>query len=207
METETSSLINFPYLKNIIKNEINRNDVTDISDIKTKLKKLENDQLNDCAEVYGIYDNRLHNKKIRQNYIKKICTKLDLDYKHVVDTEYENNHILVKLANGATAKEWQSKSRERRIKNLDIGLDYDGPIKIFVAATAEQKLLLKKSRDALLPYFKFVSMCKKGVMARKEAKSKIHIIKNEIDIAELLHREQDDIIKTNHCIREKCDIL
>jgi hypothetical protein len=207
METETSSLINFPYLKNIIKNEINRNDVTDISDIKTKLKKLENDQLNDCAEVYGIYDNRLASKKIRQNYIKKICTKLDLDYKHVVDTEYENNHILVKLANGATAKEWQSKSRERRIKNLDIGLDYDGPIKIFVAATAEQKLLLKKSRDALLPYFKFVSMCKKGVMVRKEAKSKIHIIKNEIDIAELLHREQDEIVKTNHCIREKCDIL
>ncbi|QEI03665.1 FP-25K [Rachiplusia nu nucleopolyhedrovirus] len=178
-----SELINVPILKSLIKNEIERN-VND--NIITKLKKLEEDNLNDCVEIYGIHDKRLHNKKIRNNYIKKICTLLSLNYKLIVHSDYEKNHIKLKLNDAATAREWQTRSREVRLKNYDLDIDFDGPVKIFVAASAEQKQLLKKTRDALLPHYKYVSLCKKGVMVRQNERSKIFIVKSENDIYDLL---------------------
>ncbi|AIG63232.2 FP [Helicoverpa armigera SNPV] len=185
METD---LINVPILKSLIKHEIDRSVNDNMSVIKGKIKKLENDKLNDTVEIYGIHDRKLYNKKIRNNYVRKICTLLDLDYRLVAETDFEKNHICVKLSNAVTAKEWQTRSREVRLKNYDLDIDYDGPVKIFVAATAEHKQLLKKTRDALLPFYKYVSLCKRGVMVRRNDRSKVFIVKNELDINELVNK-------------------
>ncbi|QEI03469.1 FP25K [Spodoptera cosmioides nucleopolyhedrovirus] len=186
MTTTASELINVPILKNLIKTEIDRNVANNITILNGKLKKLEDDHLNDWVEVYGVHDTRLYNKKVRNNYVKKICALLQLDYKSVVESDYEKNHIKLKLNDAATAREWQNRSREVRLKNYDLEIDFDGPIKIFVAASPEHKQLLKKTRDALLPHYKYVSLCKKGVMVRENERSKIFIVKNENDIYDLL---------------------
>ncbi|ABM45808.1 FP25K [Spodoptera frugiperda multiple nucleopolyhedrovirus] len=184
--TTATELINVPILKSLIKTEIDRNVANNITILNGKLKKLEDHHLNDWVEVYGIHDTRLHNKKIRNNYVKKICALLQLDYKSVVESDYEKNHIKLKLNDATTAREWQNRSREVRLKNYDLEIDFDGPIKIFVAASPEHKKLLKKTRDALLPHYKYVSLCKKGVMVRENERSKIFIVKNENDIYDLL---------------------
>ncbi|AXU41510.1 FP25K [Alphabaculovirus altermyunipunctae] len=195
METD---LINVPILKSLIRTEIDRNVSDNISILRSKLKKLEHEQLSDSVEIYGIYDRKIYNKKTRNMYVKKICNLLDLDYKNVVDTEYEKNHIVVRLSDAATAKNWQNRSREVRLKNSDLDVEFEGSVKIFLAASPEHKLLLKKTRDALLPYYKYVSLCKKGVMVRKTDKSKIHIVTSESDINDLfnnIYDSKDDVIK------------
>ncbi|AYN45046.1 fp25k [Alphabaculovirus alterspexiguae] len=184
--TTASELINVPILKNLIKTEIDRNVTNNITILNGKLKKLEDDHLGDWVEIYGVHDSRLHNKKIRSTFVKKICALLQLDYKAVVESDYEKNHIKLKLNDAATAREWQNRSRDVRIKNYDLDIDFDGPVKIFVAASSEHKQLLKKARDALLPHYKYVSLCKKGVMVRENERSKIFIVKNENDIYNLL---------------------
>lgn len=186
--TTPTELINVPILKSLIKNEIDRNVSSNITILNGKLKKLEDDHLNNWVEVYGVHNSRLFNKKIRNNYVKKICALLDLDYKAIVDSDYDKNHIKLKLNDAATARDWQNRSREVRLKNFDLDIDFDGPIKIFVAASAEHKHLLKKTRDALLPHYKYVSLCKKGVMVRENERSKIYIVKNENDIYDLLSK-------------------
>ncbi|AKN80988.1 Few polyhedra [Lonomia obliqua multiple nucleopolyhedrovirus] len=175
-------LINVSLLKSFIKNQIDENVSDDIKIISEKLNKLELENLTDNVEIYGIHDNKLGIKKVRHFYIKKICTLLNLNYKHVLESNFEKNHIVVKLCDAIRAKEWQTRSRERRLKNYNLNINYDGPIKIFIAATDEQKLLLKKTRDALLPFYKFISICKNGVMVRRDEKSRVHIVKNEQDI-------------------------
>ncbi|AAM95110.1 Fp25K [Helicoverpa armigera multiple nucleopolyhedrovirus] len=186
--TTPTELINVPILKSLIKTEIDRNVSGNITILNGKLKKLEDDHLNTWVEVYGVHNSRLLNKKIRNNYVKKICTLLDLDYKAIVESDYDKNHIKLKLNDAATARDWQNRSREVRLKNFDLDIDFDGPIKIFVAASAEHKQLLKKTRDALLPHYKYVSLCKKGVMVRENERSKIYIVKNENDIYDLLSK-------------------
>jgi hypothetical protein len=186
--TTPTELINVPILKSLIKNEIDRNVSNNISILNGKLKRLEDDHLNNWVEVYGVHDSRLYNKKIRNNYVKKICTLLGVDYKAIVDSDYDKNHINLKLNDAATAREWQNRSREVRLKNFDLDIDFDGPVKIFVAASAEHKHLLKKTRDALLPHYKYVSLCKKGVMVRENERSKIYIVKNENDIYDMLSK-------------------
>ncbi|AIE47782.1 fp [Peridroma alphabaculovirus] len=184
----TTELINVPILKSLIKTEIDRNVTSNITILNSKLKKLEDDHLNDCVEVYGVHEARLHNKKVRNNYVKKICALLALDYRAVVDSTYDKNHIKLKLSDATTAREWQNRSREVRLKNFDLDINFDGPIKVFVAASAEHKQLLKKTRDALLPHYKYVSLCKRGVMVRENERSKIYIVKNENDIYDLLSK-------------------
>ncbi|AKR17353.1 FP-25K [Urbanus proteus nucleopolyhedrovirus] len=181
-----SEIINVHILKNLIKNEIDYNVNDNIVYLNDKLKKLENENLKDCVEIYGVHDNRLNNKKIRNNRLKQICEQLNLNHKAIIDSWYNKNHIVVRLRDVITAKEWQNRSRELRLKNINLNIDYDGPIKIFVAAPLELKVLLKKTRDALLPYYKYVSLCKSGVMVRKNDKSEIYIVKNEKDIFNLL---------------------
>ncbi|AAP29842.1 fp protein [Choristoneura fumiferana multiple nucleopolyhedrovirus] len=179
-------LINVALLKSLINAQIDESD--DIKSMNVKLKALERDRLNDSVEVYGVHDARLDNKKIRTYYLKKICALLDLDFKHVIDSSFYKNHIMVRLCDAARAKEWQSKSRERRLNNHSLDIEYDGPVKIFVAAPPEQKLLLKKARDALLPVYKYISLCKQGVMVRRDEKSRVFIIRNDQHI---------DYLKTN----------
>ncbi|USC25909.1 fp25 [Palpita vitrealis nucleopolyhedrovirus] len=175
-------LINVSLLKSLINTQIEENVLDNIKVMSEKLKKLECDNLTDSVEIYGIYDKKLNNKKIRMFYLKKICTLLGLNYKHVIESSFNKNHIVVKLCDATRAKEWQTKSREVRLKNFNLNINYDGPVKIFVAATAEQKLLLKKTRDALLPFYKFISICKNGVMVRRDEKSRVFIVKNEQNI-------------------------
>nr|WRK23031.1 fp25 [Bombyx mori nucleopolyhedrovirus]WRK23721.1 fp25 [Bombyx mori nucleopolyhedrovirus]WRK23997.1 fp25 [Bombyx mori nucleopolyhedrovirus] len=175
-------LINVSLLKSLIKTQIDENVSDNIKSMSEKLKRLEYDNLTDCVEIYGIHDNRLNNKKIRNYYLKKICILLDLNFKHVIESSFDKNHIVAKLCDATRAKEWQTKSRERRLKNFNLNINYDGPVKIFVAATAEQKLLLKKTRDALLPFYKYISICKNGVMVRRDEKSRVFIVKNEQNI-------------------------
>ncbi|AKR14175.1 few polyhedra 25kDa protein [Dasychira pudibunda nucleopolyhedrovirus] len=179
-------LINVALLKSLINTQIDESD--DIKSMNVKLKELERDRLNDSVEIYGVHDARLGSKKMRTYYLKKICALLDLDFKDVLDSAFHKNHMVVKLSDAARAKEWQSKSRERRLKNHSLGIDYDGPVKIFVAAPPEQKLLLKKARDALLPVYKYISICKHGVMVRRDEKSRVFIVKDEQHI---------DYLKTN----------
>lgn len=188
MTTTATELINVPILKNLIKTEIDRNVTSNITILNGKLKKLEDDHLSDWVEVYGVHDSRLHNKKIRCMIVKKICALLQLDHKAVVESDYEKNHIKLKLNDAGAAREWQNRSREVRLKNYDLDIDFDGPVKIFVAASPEHKQLLKKTRDALLPHYKYVSLCKKGVMVRENDRSRIYIVKNENDIYDLLSR-------------------
>lgn len=180
-------LINVALLKTLINAQIDESD--DIKSMNVKLKQLERDRLINSVEVYGVHDARLPNKKVRTYYLKKICLLLDLNFKHVLDSSFYKNHMVVRLCDAARAKEWQSKSRERRLKNHNLDIDFDGPIKIFVAAPPEQKLLLKKARDALLPVYKYISICKHGVMVRRDEKSRVFIIKNEQHI---------DYLKTNN---------
>ncbi|ACQ57241.1 FP25 [Bombyx mandarina nucleopolyhedrovirus] len=175
-------LINVSLLKSLIKTQIDENVSDNIKSMSEKLKRLECDNLTDSVEIYGIHDNRLNNKKIRNYYLKKICILLDLNFKHVIESSFDKNHIVAKLCDATRAKEWQTKSRERRLKNFNLNINYDGPVKIFVAATAEQKLLLKKTRDALLPFYKYISICKNGVMVRRDEKSRVFIVKNEQNI-------------------------
>ncbi|QDL56984.1 FP-25K [Dione juno nucleopolyhedrovirus] len=170
-------LINVALLKSLINAQIDESN--DIKQMSAKLKQLERDRLNDCVEVYGVHDARLSNKKVRTYYLKKICALLDLDFRHVLNSSFHKNHMVVQLSDAARAKEWQSRSRERRLKNHNLDIDYDAPVKIFVAAPPEQKLLLKKARDALLPVYKYISICKHGVMVRRDEKSRVFIIKNE----------------------------
>nr|AGX01147.1 25K [Bombyx mori nucleopolyhedrovirus] len=175
-------LINVSLLKSLIKTQIDENVSDNIKSMSEKLKRLECDNLTDSVEIYGIHDNRLNNKKIRNYYLKKICILLDLNFKHVIESSFDKNHIVAKLCDATRAKEWQTMSRERRLKNFNLNINYDGPVKIFVAATAEQKLLLKKTRDALLPFYKYISICKNGVMVRRDEKSRVFIVKNEQNI-------------------------
>ncbi|AGR56802.1 few polyhedra [Hemileuca sp. nucleopolyhedrovirus] len=196
METD---LINVPILKNLIKNEIDRNVNENIYLLNNKLKKLENSELNCSVEIYGIHDTRLVDKRVRQYYVKKICGLLSLNYKSVVDSEFNKNHIRLKLTDAATAREWQAKSCKTRLKNYDLDVNFDGPVKIFVAASDEHKQLLKKTRDALLTNYKYVSLCRTGVMVRENDTSKIYIVKNENDIYDLL-------IKSNNAKFLKNDI-
>lgn len=185
MEAE---LINLPLLKNLIKSEIERNVTENFTSISDKLKKLENECLHSTVEIYGIHDNRLSDKKIRYQYVKKICLLLQLDFKTIVSLEYKKNYICLKLTDAATAREWQTRSCQRRLKNYDLGIDFDGPIKIFVAASHEHKQLLKRTRDLLLPHYKYVSLCRAGVMVRQTDTSRICIVKSETDIYDLLRR-------------------
>jgi hypothetical protein len=180
-------LINVSFLKSLIKHQIDENVSDNIKCIGEKLKKLEHDNLTDHVEIYGVHDHKLVYKKVRNFYIKKICSLLTLNYKHVLESSFEKNHIIVRLCDATRAKEWQTRSRERRLKNYDLNIDFDGPVKIFVAATTEQKLLLKKTRDALLPHYKYISICKNGVMVRRDEKSRVYIVKNEHDIETLEH--------------------
>lgn len=179
-------LINVALLKSLINAQIDESD--DIKSLNAKLKELERDRLNDSVEVYGVHDARLASKRVRTHYLKRICALLDVDFKHVLDSSYHKNHMVVRLSDAARAKEWQSRSRERRLKNHSLGIDFDGPVKVFVAAPPEQKLLLKKARDALLPVYKYISICKHGVMVRRDEKSRVFVIKNEQHI---------DYLKTN----------
>lgn len=172
-------LINMSLLKSLIKTQIDENVSNNINSINEKLKKIENNNLTNMVEIYGIHDNKLNNKKIRNSYIKKICNLLNLDYKNVLESTFDKNHISVKLNDAVRAKEWQAKSREHRLKNFNLNINFDGPIKIFVAATPEQKLLLKKTRDSLLPFYKYISICKNGIMVRRNEKSKVFIVRNE----------------------------
>nr|WUR10806.1 FP25K [Calliteara abietis nucleopolyhedrovirus] len=181
-----TDLINVPILKNIIQNEIDRNVNKNIYALNDKLKKLENAELYCSVEIYGVHDAHLKDKKIRNHYVKRICALLELDHKLIVDSEHKKNHIKLKLTDAATAREWQTKSCRVRLKNYDLDINYDGPIKIFVAASCEQKQLLKKARDALLLYYKYVSLCKTGVMVRENDTSKIYIVKTDDDIYNLL---------------------
>ncbi|UZE89765.1 FP25K [Parapoynx stagnalis nucleopolyhedrovirus] len=175
-------LINVSLLKSLINNQINENVSSDIKMMSEKLQKLEHDSLTDCVEIYGIHNDNLNVKKIRNMYLKKICTLLNLSYKHILDSTFVKNHVVVKLCDSLRAKEWQTRSREFRLKNYNLNIDFDGPIKIFVAASADQKLLLKKTRDALLPYYKYISICKNGIMVRRDDKSRVFIVKNEQNI-------------------------
>ncbi|AGA16212.1 fp protein [Thysanoplusia orichalcea nucleopolyhedrovirus] len=175
-------LINVSLLKSLIKTQIEENVSDNIKSMSEKLKKLEYDNLTDSVEIYGNHDSRLNNKKIRNYYLKKVCALLDLNFRHVIESSFDKNHIVAKLCDATRAKEWQTKSRERRLKNFNLNINYDGPVKIFVAATAEQKLLLKKTRDALLPFYKYISICKNGVMVRRDEKSRVYIVKNEQNI-------------------------
>ncbi|ALR71635.1 fp protein [Anticarsia gemmatalis multiple nucleopolyhedrovirus] len=170
-------LINVSLLKSLINSQIDESN--DIKLMNVKLKQLERDRLNNSVEIYGIHDQRLTSKRIRTFYLKKICALLDLEFKHVLDSSFHKNHMVVKLCDASRAREWQSKSREQRLKNYSLDIDYDGPVKIFVAAPAEHKLLLKKARDALLPVYKYISLCKHGVMVRRDEKSRVFIVKNE----------------------------
>ncbi|ACF05326.1 FP25K [Adoxophyes orana nucleopolyhedrovirus] len=183
---DAENLINVSILQNLIKQEINNNVNENINTITSKLKKLEEVNLNDSVEIYGIRDTRLNYKKIRVNYIKKICNLLNLDFKFVVENFFDRNHIVVRLTDAVTAREWQKRSRDTRINNYDLNINFDAPVKIFVAASHEHKQLLKKTRDVLLSSFKYVSLCKNGVMVRKNERSKIYVIKNENDIYNLL---------------------
>ncbi|ABI35728.1 Fp25K [Ectropis obliqua nucleopolyhedrovirus] len=185
MET-TTDLINVPKLKNIIKNEIERNVSDNMHALNSKLRKLEDAELNCNVEIYGISDSQLHHKKIRQHYVKKICALLSLDSKLIVLSEYKKNFIRVKLTDAVTAREWQTRSCRTRLKNYDLGVNFDGPVKIFVAASHEHKQLLKKTRDLLLSHYKYVSLCKNGVMVRHSDNSKIYVVQKENDIYELL---------------------
>ncbi|UJZ89043.1 fp25k [Erannis ankeraria nucleopolyhedrovirus] len=187
METD---LINVSSLKKLIKKEIEQNVTSNIHKLNDKLKKLEDVELNSCVEIYGINDSQLNNKKIRNYYVKKICSLLLLDPKTIVTSKYNKNHILLKLTDVVTAREWQIRSCCTRLKNYDLNIDFDGPVKIFVAASYDHKQLLKKTRDALLPYNKYVSLCRNGVMVRENDTSKIYIVKNENDIYELLHKSK-----------------
>ncbi|ANF29728.1 fp25k [Catopsilia pomona nucleopolyhedrovirus] len=190
-------LINVSLLKSLIKCQIDENVSDNIKCMSEKLKKLEHNNLTDSVEIYGIHDNRLNNKKIRNFYLKKICTLLTLNYKHVLDSEFDKNHIVVKLCDATRAKEWQARSRECRLKNFNLNIDYDGPVKIFVAASAEQKLLLKKTRDALLPFYKYISICKNGVMVRRDEKSRVFIVKNEQHIEFLKNNKYYSTVNSN----------
>ncbi|ABF50326.1 fp25k [Antheraea pernyi nucleopolyhedrovirus] len=170
-------LINVSLLKSLINSQIDESD--DIRLMNAKLKQLERDRLNDSVEIYGIHDARLASKRVRTQYLKKICALLDVEFRHVLDSSFYKNHIVAQLSDATRAREWQSKSREQRLKNHSLGIDFDGPVKIFVAAPPEQKLLLKKARDALLPLYKYISICKHGVMVRRDEKSRVFIVKNE----------------------------
>ncbi|QYC92731.1 Fp25k [Trabala vishnou gigantina nucleopolyhedrovirus] len=183
---ETVDLINVPILKGLIKNEIDRKVANDICTLNDKLKKLNDAELNCSVEIYGLHDARLHDKKTRNYYIRKMCALLKLNYKSVIDSEYKKNHIRIKLTDAATAREWQVRSCQTRLKNYDFNVNFDGPVKIFVAASNEHKQLLKRTRDMLLNYYKYVSLCKNGVMVRENDTSKIYIVKNENDIYDLL---------------------
>jgi hypothetical protein len=175
-------LINVSLLKSLINNQINENVSDDIKIMNEKLKKLEHDNLTDCVEIYGIHDDKLNVKKIRNMHLKKICSLLDLNYKHIMESTFVKNHLVVKLCDSLRAKEWQTRSREFRLKNYNLNIDYDGPVKIFIAAPVEQKLLLKKTRDALLPFYKYISICKNGIMVRRDDKSRVFMVKNEQNI-------------------------
>lgn len=193
MEHVADDLINVPILKNLIKQEIDRSVINNLGLLSGKLQKLENDNLSCCVEVYGVHDKRLVDKKVRNYYLKKLCALLNLQFKHVVDSAYKNNHIEVRLTDAATAREWQTRSCRERLKNYDFDINYDGPVKVFVAATHEHKQLLKKTRDALLPHYKYVSLCKNGVMVRQNDTSKIHVVKSEGDIYELLIKTTESL--------------
>ncbi|ADD73769.1 FP25K [Lymantria xylina nucleopolyhedrovirus] len=180
-------LINVSGLKKLIKNEIDRNVSESLDALAQKLQRLEKNSLNCSVEIYGLADPRFStDRKVKNHYIKKICALLDLNFKAVLESEAKNNYILVHLKDAAAARDWQTRSCQVRLKNRDLGVEYDGPVKIFVAASHERKQLLKKTRDALLPRFKYVSLCKTGVMARRSDSSKIYIIKNERDIQRLI---------------------
>ncbi|AKN80571.1 Few polyhedra [Perigonia lusca single nucleopolyhedrovirus] len=186
--TTSSNLINVPILKNLIRNEIDRNISENIEALNGKLKRLEDANLNSSVEIYGVYDSRLNDKKVRIFYLKKFCSLLNLDYKSVIDSEYKKNYICVKLTDAATARDWQTSSCQMRLKNHNLNIDVDAPVKIFVAASHEHKQLLKKTRDALLSHYKYVSLCKGGVMVRQNDTSKIYIVKNDRDIRELVQK-------------------
>lgn len=186
-------LINMCSLKKLIKNEIDRNVSDSLDVLAQKLKKLEKNSLNSSVEIYGIADPRFSDRKIKNYYIKKICALLGLNCKSVVESEVRNNHIVVHLKDAATAREWQTRSCRIRLKNRDLGLDYDGPVKIFVAASHEHKQLLKKTRDVLLPSYKYVSLCKNGVMVRRDDDSRIYIVKSESDILKLLAADDEQL--------------
>lgn len=71
-----------------------------------KLKRLEYDNFIDSVEIYGIYDSRLNNKKIRNYYLKKICVLFDLNFKYVIEFLFDKNYIVVKLCDVMCVKEW-----------------------------------------------------------------------------------------------------
>ncbi|AKC91710.1 few polyhedra [Lambdina fiscellaria nucleopolyhedrovirus] len=182
--------INVPKLKSLIRNEVDRTINKNLHVFDDKIKKLEKANLNSSVEIYGVRDSRLSDRKVRQHYVKKICALLSLDTKLIVDSEFRKNHIYLKLNDAATAREWQARSCAARLKNYDLNVQYDAPVKMFVAASHEHKQLLKKTRDCLLPHYKYVSLCKLGVMVRENDTSKIYIIKNENEIKEFLNKAE-----------------
>nr|AIX47903.1 FP25K [Lymantria dispar multiple nucleopolyhedrovirus]QIT08110.1 few polyhedra 25K protein [Lymantria dispar multiple nucleopolyhedrovirus] len=191
-------LINVSGLKKLIKTEIDRNVSESLDALAQKLQRLEKNSLNCSVEIYGLADARaLFDRKVKNYYIKKICALLGLNFKAVLESESKNNYILVHLKDAATARDWQTRSCQVRLKNRDLGVEYDGPVKIFVAASRERKQLLKKTRDALLPHFKYVSLCKAGVMARRNDSSEIYIIKDERDIHKLVGQRAEASIDSS----------
>ncbi|AAS82630.1 ORF108 [Agrotis segetum granulovirus] len=135
--------------------------------------------IDDCVEIYGLGEWDDYNKTLQL-----ITKALDLDIKDVLFCSKKGNGLLVKLIDNRAVNEWERKSREKRLRLIELtGLqeDSDVKVKIFAAAPTKFKLLLHSVRK-MLPNFKYIWIGKRGVMARHESRSQIHLIKNENDL-------------------------
>ncbi|AQQ80391.1 FP25K [Betabaculovirus altermyunipunctae] len=132
-----------------------------------------------CVEIFGIKD-------VSSDYSANVATlarKMNLNEEDVVDVAVKGNGLVVKLRYPRLVNEWERKSREARLKVYDVfpETNNDAKIKIFAAAPTKYKLLLHKVRNQL-PDYKYIWIGKRGVMARREARSNIVLLKSENDL-------------------------
>lgn len=190
MNQET--LINENALNAVIQKQIDQNSSqtkdtivyinNEVDRIHERLYYLETDALKNYVEIYGIPINYVNRDDKRMHVVNKIANKFQLSMKDVLHTSCVKNHILLHVANVKVATHWQTRSRDLRLTNRDIGIDKDGHIKAYIAAPEDLKLLLRKARETLTNY-KYIWIGKDGVMLRENNDSRIYKIKNQHDLS------------------------
>ncbi|AKR17463.1 FP-25K [Mocis latipes granulovirus] len=135
--------------------------------------------LDSSVEIFGIKDVSCNHA----SNVTRLARAMNLNETDVVEVNVKGNGVLVKLRNPRLVNEWERRSREARLKARDVFPEtvVDAKIKIFAAAPTKYKLLLHKVRSKL-PDYKYIWIGKKGVMARKEARSNIMLLKSESDL-------------------------
>lgn len=160
--------------------------------LEQRMNENEQKQLANKVEIIGVPQKEEENL---QSIMSTIATALTMNKDDVKIAERQPSRvgkpgiILMAMKDSDSKTKWISAAKEKRLNSSVMPGGGSTQEKIFVreALTQYNKNLLWKTKQQLKEKFKYV-WCKNGkIMARKNDKSKMVIIRSEVDIYDALH--------------------